>query len=160
MRAIIHSKKHITQKSLFTVLTGATSNFLIVDSVEEPTTPDHIDEGTLVKAVFVELWAIGSSSNQFFTGILVKLPSGLGTPTTTNMSLLNDWEGKKNILYTTQGLASNDGIAMPLPIVKQWFKIPKGKQRFGLGDRLVFALKSGGDASIIACGFATFKEYS
>ncbi len=160
MRPIINSKKHYNQVTLTTVGTGATSNQLFIDSVETPTTPSHVQEGAIVKAIFVEIWAIGSVADQFFTAVLVKLPSGLGTPTTANMALLNDWEGKKNIMYTTQGLASNDGIAAPIPLVRQYFKIPKSKQRFGLGDRLVWALMSRGSADIKLCGFATYKEYT
>ena len=162
MRAPIHSVKHYIQKTLTTVTTGTRDNTVLVNAVAtaDVTTPDEVVEGALVKAVFVELWAIGSVSNQFFTAILVKLPGGLGTATFAEMANLNDWPNKKNILYTTQGLASNDGIAGPIPIIRQWFKIPKGKQRFGLGDTLQLQVASRGSDDIIMCGFSTFKEYT
>ncbi len=106
------------------------------------------------------MWTIGSSSDQFFTAVIAKLPSGLGNIANGDMVDLFNYENKKNIFYTTQGLASNDGIAGPHNLFKGWIKIPKGKQRFGLGDRLQFALASRGSADIKWCGLALFKEYS
>ncbi len=160
MRPVIHSKKHFHQITLSTVTTVSVNNELIMDSLESPTSPNEITEGAIVKAVYIELWAIGSVADQFFTIVFAKLPSNLGTPSITQMTNLTDWEGKKNIFYTTQGLASNDGIAAPIPIIRQWFKIPKSKQRMGLGDRLVMTIASRGSADIKYCGFATYKEYS
>ncbi len=129
-------------------------------AVADKNTPTEIEEGAIVKAVFVELWVIGSTSNQFFTIIVVKDPSGLGGISFAGMTDLNSHTNKKNILYTTQGLASNDGIAQPIAILRQWIKIPKSKQRFGLGDKLRLVIASRGDANIVYCGFATFKEYT
>ncbi len=160
MRPIIHSKKHYVQMSLSTATTGAKVDTTLVNSVETPTAVDQVVEGASVKAIFVELWAIGSSSNQFFTMILAKYPSGVAVASTTELAALGDYDNKKNILYCTQGLASNDGIAAPIPLIRQWFKIPKGKQRFGLGDRIRLQIMSRGSADIIFCGFVTYKEYS
>ncbi len=160
MRPIIHSTKKYVQLSLSTVTTGAINHFQIVISVESTLANlvNEVVEGAVVKAVFVEIWVIGSVSNQFFTACLYKLPGGLNPISTANMAALGDYTNKKNILYTTQGLASNDGIAGPIPIVRQWFKIPKGKQRFGLGDQLRFSIMSRGSDDLIICGFATYKE--
>ncbi len=162
MRPPIHSIKHYVQMTLSTVTTAAEVERVLVHAVETSAlnTNEEVVEGAIVKAVFVELWAIGSVSNQFFTVILHKLMSGLGFATITNIADLGGYANKKNILYTTQGLASNDGIAAPIPIIRQWFKIPKGKQRFGLGDRLVLQIASRGSDDIIFCGFATYKEYT
>ncbi len=162
VRAMVHSTKHYVQFSLENVTVGTRSNNVIIDSVAvaDKTTPAEVEEGSTVKAVYFEMWAIGSSSNQFFTAVLMKLPSGLGNPTFAEMALLNDLAGKKDILYTTQGLAANDGISIPLPVYKGWIKIPKSKQRFGLGDSFNFLLASRGDATVTICGFATYKEYS
>ncbi len=160
MRPIIHSVKHYVQKTLTTVTTGVTNSELIVSGVES-TTANLVNEvpvGSIVKSVFIEMWAIGSVSNQFFTAILEKTPAGSAPATSAQMAALGTYANKKNILYTTQGLASNDGIAAPIPIVRQWFKIPKGKQRFGLGDNLRFNLISRGSDDIIICGFMTYKE--
>ena len=160
MRPIIHSVKHYVQASLTTVTTGVTNSTLLVSAVESTTANlvNEVPEGSVVKAVFLEIWAIGSVSNQFFTAILEKTPAGSAAATTAQMAALGTYANKKNILYTTQGLASNDGIAAPIPIIRQWFKIPKGKQRFGLGDNLRFNITSRGSDDIIICGFSTYKE--
>ncbi len=162
MRPPIHSTKHYIQKTLTTVATGTRdlTNVCIAVATVDKNVATEVEEGATVKACYVELWAIGSSSNQFFTATFEKVVSGLTGPTVSQMADLFSYPNKKNILYTTQGLASNDGIAMPLPLYKGWIKIPKSKQRFGLGDRLVMAVSSRGSADIIICGFYTYKEYT
>ncbi len=162
MRAPIHSTKHYVQMSLSTVTTGAEVDVDLVTgvTVANKNTVDEVEEGALVKAIFVELWCIGSSSNQFFTIILAKYPSNSPPASIADLAALGNWDNKKNVLYTTQGLASNDGIAAPIPVIRQWFKIPKGKQRMGLQDRIKLQVASRGSADITFCGFATYKEYT
>ncbi len=162
MRPIVHSVKHYVQMTLSTVGT-LTRNTQVLVQAEESTAANlgfEIEEGAIVKAVYIELWVIGSVSNQFFTIILDKSTGGAAAATFTQMTDLFTYPNKKNILYTTQGLASNDGIAAPIPVIRQWFKIPKGKQRFGLKDKLILSIASRGSDEIIFCGFATYKEYS
>ncbi len=162
MRAPIHAIKHYHQITLSTVTTGTRNleNLVIATVPSDVSALNEVVEGAIVKAVWFELWAIGSVSSQFFTAIVVKEGIGQLGPSFTELTALGSYNNKKNILYTTQGLASNDGIAMPLPLYKGWIKIPKSKQRFGLGDRLVFAIASRGSATIEYCGFATYKEYT
>ncbi len=162
MRPIIHSTKHYVQMSLSTVTTAAVNTEVLIQAVESTVanTVKEVAEGTIIKAVYVELWAIGSVSNQFFTIVLEKRPSGLAGVTIAEIASLGTYDNKKNVLYTTQGLASNDGIAAPIPVIRQWFKIPKGKQRFGLQDILSLGISSRGSDDVIYCGFATYKEYS
>jgi len=162
MRAPIHSDKHYVQMSLTTVTTGAEVDVVLIDAQEGTVANQvfEVVEGAVVKAIFVELWCIGSVNDQFFTIILQKLSSGATPASITQMAALGTYTNKKNILYTTQGLASNDGIGDPMPVIRQWFKIPKGKQRFGLGDKMVIQVASRGDANIVFCGFATYKEYT
>ncbi len=162
VRPMVHSTKHFAQITLSTVTTGTRNNETLVTAVESTVAnlPNEVSEGSTVKAIFFELWTIGSVSDQFFTAIVAKLPGGLGNPSFTNLTNLFTWENKKNIFYTTQGLASNDGIAQPMAMYKGWIKIPKSKQRFGLGDKLMFHIASRGSATITYCGFATYKEYS
>ncbi len=133
---------------------------IITLAVETPTSVFHVTEGAIVKAVYWELWAIGESLDQFFTAIFAKYPGGVNAATITEMAALGDWDNKKNILYTTQGLTGNDGVSGPYPIYKGWVKIPKGKQRQGLGDQLKWQFASRGSATINICGFATYKEYT
>ncbi len=162
VKPMVHSTKHYHQMTLTTVSTGTKFSSNIAVAVESTTAnlANEVREGSSIKAIFFEMWAIGSVSNQFFTGIVSKLPSGLTAPTVANMADLFSYENKKNILYTTQGLASNDGIAGPIALHRGWIKIPKSKQRFGLGDKLNFSISSRGSDDIILCGFATYKEYS
>ncbi len=160
MRAPIHSKKHYVQTSLTSVTTGAEVDIPLVFAVETPTSVLEVVEGAIVKAVYWELWVIGTTADQFFTIIFAKYPGGVNAATITEMAALGDWDNKKNILYTTQGLAANDGVSNPIPIYRGWIKIPKGKQRMGLGDTIKFQVASRGDATINVCGFATYKEYT
>ncbi len=162
VRPMVHSNKHYVQVTFSTVLTLARNAETLVNAVgrQDANVGTEVVEGSTVKAVFLELWAEGTTADQFFTFIIVKLPGGLGNPTFTEMTDLYTWDNKKNILFTSQALASNDGVGNPLPLFRGWIKIPKGKQRFGLGDTLSFLLASRGDASINYCGFATYKEYS
>ncbi len=162
MRPPIHSTKHYVQMSLSTVTTGAQVATPLVEGVPvlSKNLVSEVEEGALVKAIFIELWVIGSVSNQFFTIILAKYPSNTAVATVADLAALGLWDNKKNILYCTQGLASNDGIAAPIPVMRQWFKIPKGKQRMGVNDRIRIQVASRGSDDIIFCGFATYKEYT
>ncbi len=162
VRPMVHSNKHFVQITLSTVLTLARNAETLVNAVgrQDANVGSEVVEGSTVKAVYLELWTIGTTADQFHTFIIVKLPGGLGNPTFTEMTDLYTWDNKKNILFTSQALSSNDGITLPLPLFKGWIKIPKSKQRFGLGDTLSFLIASRGDANIKYCGFATYKEYS
>ncbi len=162
MRPVIHSKKHYHQMTLSTVTTGAKVDNAIITSVETilANLNNEVAEGAVVKACYVELWVIGSVSNQFFTIVLAKQSGGTDVFSTTELADLGGADNKKNILFTSQGLASNDGIAAPIPVMRGWYKIPKSKQRFGLGDKLTLQVMSRGSDDIIFCGFATYKEYT
>ncbi len=162
VRPMVHSTKHYVQTTLSTASTGTRNVETYVDAVAvvDLNTGNEVKEGSSVKAIFLEMWAIGSVSDQFFTMVVCKLPSGLGSPIFSNMTDLNGWDGKKNIFYTTQGLASNDGLGDPMPLFRGWIKIPKSKQRMGLGDKIIMSIASRGSANITYCGFVTYKEYS
>ncbi len=162
MRPVIHSQKHYVQISRSTVLTGQRNNEDIIIAVEGTAANlvDEVIEGAIVKAVYFELWLIGSVSDQHDIVIIAKYPSGLSSASFSEMVALGTYKNKKNILFTHQGLAGNDGISLPINIIRGWIKIPKSKQRFGLGDTLRLGIASQGDASIFYCGFATYKEYT
>ncbi len=158
MRPPIHSQKHYVQVSLSTVLAGASLVTPFIQAVETPTIGSHVKEGSIVKAVFVEMWVrTGDTAPGTSLITLVKTEQN-STPTFTDLTNLNDWDNKKNVLYHTQGLI-NDQDADAIPFMRQWFKIPKGKQRFGLGDRLALCITAQALDNII-CGFMTYKEYS
>ncbi len=161
MKAPIHSKKHYVQVSLATVLSGARSNIDLVHAVLTGAGADDADveEGAIVKAIFVEMWIRAGDTSPGSTLVsLIKVPGDAASPSFTDLAALNDYPNKKNVLYHTQGL-TNDQDADAIPFVRQWFKIPRGKQRFGLGDRLMLSISAQALDNII-CGFATYKEYT
>ncbi len=160
MRPVVHTTKHYRQITLTNVTTVSRNSEVLASAVQSTVAnlSTEIEEGALVKAVFIELWLIGSSANQFFTIILDKVTGGASAGSYNDLTDLWSYPNKKNVLYTTQGLAPNDGVGQPVPVIRQWFKIPKGKQRFGLGDTLILSIASRGDATITYCGFATYKE--
>ncbi len=160
MRPPLQSIKHYVQKSLTTV-TGATADAVKIYEGKDTRTgaADEVLAGSVVKAVFVEMWTRGaeaSPGNVLMT--LVKTQDGQN-PTFSDMTNLHDYLNKRNILYHTQGL-SNDNDADAIPFVRQWFKIPKGKQRVALGDKLFIVVTSQAVIDQQICGFATYKEYS
>ncbi len=164
MKPVIKSKKHIFQISQGTTAQAAVSNFILATSIEgAPSTPDHIAEGALVKACYIELWVSQDSASTVgsYTVIVYKDPSGTNAATTGQMAALHDYANKKNILFTGQGLLTpNDGGQVP--VLRGWYKIPKGKQRFGLSDRLIITLRNNNLTAIDVnhCGVAIFKEYT
>ncbi len=161
MRAPITSTKHIVNFSIANTASGAVLTRTIADAfvVSAVNTATEVREGCLIKAVYLEMWLRGSDAGvgSTFIWILEKNEANAPAPAAGNMAALFGYSNKKNILYTTQGLI-NDDTGVATPIVRQWFKIPKGKQRFGLQDKLQIHLfaQSG---SIDDCGLAVFKEY-
>ncbi len=161
MRPIIQSRKHIVQIPLSTVLSTAANSENLVHSIEgSHATSIDVSEGATVKAVWVELWLLNSAAALgSFTVIVVKNPGGANSPTTADMAALHDWDNKKNIFYTSQGITPRN-TTFPMNVLKQWIKIPKGKQRFGLNDRLTVAIRNNVTDDLNYCGSAIYKEYT
>ncbi len=162
VRPMVHSQKHYVQLSLTEVLAGAAQSFVIAESVQvvDKNSVQEVENGSTIKAVYVETWVKAGVATNLgqVVAMLVKLPSGVGTATTTEMAALGNYDNKKNILYTTQGLVNNEDQNAKI-LVKGWFKIPKGKQRMGLGDSIevrIFAQTT----TLDWCGFTTYKEYT
>ncbi len=160
MKPVIHSTKHYVQFTRSTVAATSLNNQELVEAKESTTasTLNEVEEGAIVKAIFVELWLENSANAGSFVVTLFKNPGGVGTMTYANSISLGSYTNKKNVLYVTQGLTSNDGVGNPIPLLRQWFKIPKGKQRFGLGDELTLTISNTGTDTVSYCGFATYKE--
>ncbi len=163
MRPPIHSRKHIVQVSLATVTQGAVGIRNIAQGIEgAASAPTQVSEGALVKAVWVEMWAGTESATTVttFTAGVYKNPGGGNQIVTAEAAALHDWTNKKNLLYTTQALLplEEGGLMM---IYKGWIKIPKGKQRMGLGDSLQFFIRNNNASAIdiIFCGLFLYKEY-
>lgn len=156
----IVSRKHIVQNSIFTVVLGAIAQLTPVVTVERTVANSNFEvaEGSIVKAVYCEFWITGDDTvASSFTITVEKVPGGAQTQSFAQSQALDAYPNKKNILYTTQGLAvPNTGS--PVPILRQWIKIPKGKQRFGLGDVLRINFSAIHDG-ITVCGIVIYKEY-
>ncbi len=142
---------------------GQVGNTTIVSSIEgTQTAPQHVSEGTLVKACYLEFWVSQDSASVVgsYTFCVSKDPGENAAMTSANMAALHDYTNKKNILFTAQGLLTpNDGGQVP--VVRGWYKIPKGKQRFGLGDILRVSVRNNNATAIDInfCGLAVYKEY-
>ncbi len=161
MKAPIHSRKHIVQFPFDQISTGTAQNIRLADAVAVPSTnADSIVEGAVIKAVFIELWLQNSANDGHQVVTLTKDPINSTGPTFTNLAALDDFPNKKNILFTHEGLSSNDGVSGPQRVLNQWFKIPKGKQRFGFEDKLFLSISNPSSNNLNRCGFAIYKEYT
>jgi len=159
-RPIVNSIKHIPQFPATGIASGAESGFSLVVAVAKGaarTTAAVVEEGCIIKAVFLEIWVKADSPNFTVISTVTKIPGGGTTsPDFTEMNNLSSYENKKNILEIHEGLAPSGGNVVPL--YRHWIKIPKGKQRFGLDDTLTLNIAFvGSDGDM--CGFCTFKEY-
>ncbi len=162
MRAPIHSRKHYIQMSLSTVASVSLggSNLIQAVAIQDVNVPAEIIEGAVIKAIYVELWTQGSANDVSEVVTLTKIPEA-GSMTYTESIALDSYTNKKNVLFVHQGLSSNDGISNPLRVMANWYKIPKGKQRFGLGDKLTLTVSNFSPTETLNfCGFAVFKEYT
>ncbi len=162
MRPPIHSIKHYKQITRSEVLTVARNVELLAHGVNNVASnlENEVQEGSVVKAVYVELWLLDSANDGSNIVVLVKNSNDTVGLTFTQMQTLFTFPEKKNILFTHQGLSSNNGVGNPIVVMRGWYKIPKSKQRFGLGDRLNLVIANNGANTLEYCGFATYKEYS
>ncbi len=162
MKPIIRSTKHVVQAPFSQITTGTSENILISRSVESSVAnvATEVAEGEVIKAVFVEMWTQNSANDGHEVVILEKTVGNTLGATFTDLANLFSYVNKKNILFTHEGLTSNDGVGNPLPIIRQWFKIPKGKQRFGLGDRLVLSISNPSSNNLNRCGVFIYKAMS
>ncbi len=164
MKAVIHSKKHLFQISQGTVAQAAVVSQTFVDAIEgASTTPQHVQEGASVKACYIEFWVSQDSASVVgsYTIALYKDPGGANAAGAGDMAALHDWNNKKNILFTAQGLLTpNDGGQVP--VLRAWYKIPKGKQRMGLGDKMRLTIRNNNVTAIDVnfCGLILYKEYT
>ncbi len=164
MRPVIKSKKHIVQISQGTVAQAAIEDIALVTAQEATsTTPTAVEEGAIVKAIYIELWLGMASATVIgsYTVALFKDPGGSNPASTSEMAALHDYTNKKNILFTSQALLSptDGGLSV---IMRGFYKIPKGKQRFGLNDRMRLVVRNNTASAIDInfCGLAIYKEYT
>ncbi len=164
MRPVIKSKKHLVQIPLSNVAQSLHVNTTLVDAQEATSTvPTVVEEGAIVKACYVEYW-VGNTSASVqgsFTVALYKDPGGNAGMVSGDLAALHDYDNKKNILFTSQALVPVEDAGI-IPVMRGWYKIPKGKQRFGLKDRLQIGIRNNNASAVDLqfCGLAIYKEYT
>ncbi len=164
MVAPINSIKHLVNIGNASVASGTAANLKLAESVVAPATAESasIKEGSVLKAMFVEMWIWGGGTTGVdtqFSFFIYKDPGGSNPMTFAESTNAGTYNNKKNIFFSSQGVlgAGVDG-AQAIPVHRGWIKIPKGKQRFGLGDRMNALISTSGSA-IQRCGIAIYKEY-
>ncbi len=162
MRPVIHSTKHYVQITRSTVLTVARNvePLILSVSVSGKNAVDEVEEGAVVKAIFIELWLLNQSNDGSDVVTVGKNVGSSASPTFANMNALGNYPEKKNLFFVHQGLSSNNGVGNPIAILRGWIKIPKSKQRFGFDDSLNLTIANNGASTLEYCGFATYKEYT
>ena len=162
MRPILNSQKRIQGVTLSNVATGFVGSATIVNCIQDlgdGENPAAVVPGTVVKAVYVEMWLLGDGAQvSTTTAMVVKQPGGVDDPNSTDFTNLNTWSNKNNILEMHQGLLG-DNNSNPIPVFRDWIKIPKGKQRMALGDTIKFHCKAITDG-VEFCGVLIFKAYN
>ncbi len=161
VRPTINSEKHIVQKSVTLIQEQAMNNFIIAQGTVSGANPDDVRVGAVVKAVYCEMWEIGESAQpctQITT--LEKLDGTAPFMVYNDTNNLHDYHNKKNIFFTSEGQIGDSNTNLT-PVIRGWFKIPKGKQRIGLDDKLVLNVGVNGvaDNGLNVCGLFIYKEY-
>ncbi len=164
MVAPINSIKHYVQQTLLGITGNTVQTLSISDSVVAPAAANTFDvvQGAVIKAIYVEMWVIGTGTptdSHSFSVTVEKLPADLTSMTFAQSTTFAAYPNKKNILYTTQGALSSRASGPAIPIIRNWIKIPRGKQRQGLGDRLVINLSNITAIQYQICGVFVYKEY-
>ncbi len=162
MRPVIHSVKHLVQFPIDQISTGTLQTITLISAVENTVAnlATEVVEGAIIKAVFVELWLENQGNLGESIVTVVKDTNFLQGPTFVEHASLFTYSNKKNIFFTHQGLTSNDGVSQPTNIIRGWIKIPKSKQRFGLGDNLLLSISNVSASDLNRCGIAIYKEYT
>ncbi len=159
MRPIIKSIKHYVHLPATGVASGAIGNFIMVEAIAKGAAvanASDVEEGAIIKACYVEMWVKSDNPNFTVSGLIMKRPANVTNVAFADMGNLGAYPNKKNVLEFHQGLSpSGDQV---LALFRGWYKVPKGKQRFGLGDKLSVTVAFTGSAGDM-CGFATYKEY-
>ncbi len=161
VRPTINSSKHYVNVSITPTASGAVAANTIAEGkpVADVDAATEVREGAIIKAVYIEYWLRGSDAGVGSSYVLIveKSSGGSPTPAAGNLAALNNYINKKNVLFASQGLV-NDDTGVATPILRQWLKIPKSKQRFGLGDQLqIFMFAQGGSTD--HCAMIVYKEY-
>ncbi len=160
MRPVIQSIKHINQHHATAVAQGAVTTFDEAIAVKDYTgSAVNVPVGAVVKAIYVEMWVLSDTSA--FGNVVVtveKRKAGQVSMTAAQSTALDSYPNKANVFYTTEGLTPPN-VANPMPFIRGWIKIPKGKQRMALGDTICVNVS----AVVIQqeiCGLSIYKHYT
>ncbi len=159
MQAVIKSIKHYVHQVVTSPTTATNAVVILVDAIAEGVSrsaASSVYEGCVVKAVYLDFWVSATTDLKTGTWVVLKRPANVAAPTAAEMINLGSYLNKKNIFNSGQGLLPTNGNVMN--IYKGWIKIPKGKQRFGLGDKLQLIFTPTGTTGHL-CGLSTYKEY-
>ncbi len=164
MQPPINSIKHYVHRTNVAVGTGVLQSNIIAESVVAPATANafSVKEGAVIKAIFVEIWLIhtGAATVVSQVAIIVEKRPGNSVGMTAAQALnLGAYPNKKNILFVSQGLLTSREVGGPIPLLRSWVMIPKGKQRMGLDDQLILHIAPIG-ATANVCGIFTYKEFN
>ncbi len=162
VRPMVHSVKHYVQFPIDQISTGTRQINTVCNAVEisQKNVASEVTEGSTVKAIYFELWLQNEGTLGEFIMTITKDPETATGPTFNEQAALFTYSNKKNVLYTTQGLTSNDGVSGPVNVIRGWVKIPKSKQRFGLGDSIHMNISNVSANDLVRCGITIFKEYT
>ncbi len=159
MRPKVHTEKHIVQDSFFTIASGAIRSNIFVIAKQDPAAaqPTQVREGATISACYVELWLTSDDAAQGTVVVTLERRDGpVGVMSAGDSAALNVYDNKKNILHTMMGVISPN-VQMATPVLRGWYKIPKGKQRFGLEDKLVLNVLAQSNG-VNGCGVFIYKE--
>ncbi len=159
MRPRVHTQKHIVQSSLFVNTAGTKNERTLIEAVAvaDKTGSHEVEQGSTISAIYLEYWCKTNDSSEGTEIAIVEKTSGSDNSVTgTEIANLDSYSNKKNVLHTFMGL-TNPATGVSMPIIRQWLKIPKSKQRFGLGDKLIITWFSQ-TGTLQTCGFALYKE--
>ncbi len=160
MRPPIQSVKHIVQHAGVAVAQGVNTPFVEVTAVKDyEGSPIECPVGAVIKAIYVEAWIL-SDTTAFGNCVLSveKRKGGQVAMTAGQSTTLDSYPNKANIFYVTQGLTPPN-TSNPMPFIRQWIKIPKGKQRMALGDSI--SVNIGAIVlQLEVCGLSIYKHYT
>ncbi len=160
VRPQIHSDKHIINFSLAAVTAGNVTSLglALATAVGDVDSETEVRVGCTIKAVYIEMWLTSDDATQSSeVSILEKQPIAADNITAAEIADLNSYTNKNNIFWITQGLVGQK-VNTATPIMRGWYKIPRGKQRMSIGTKLTLSILAQSDG-LQLCGFALYKEY-
>lgn len=136
------------------------SNLPLADAVVAPSgSSTQVRIGASIKAIYIEMWYMSDGQQPSIqTTTLEVMPDKTQNMTVVQSNDLHAYRNKNNLLYVTEGLVG-DANTNPIPVLKGWFKIPKGKQRMSQDSAIKLNIENPSSEGLSICGQAIYKEY-